>query len=117
MEHAVLLTKQPNNGYTARSLLLPEIVVTGADETDVLAQLRAALVEIQQVSRVVHIDVPMPEATEINPWLRWAGTFADDPTWDEFQAAIAAQRQMIDDSRHWRDFRYVPGLALEDWST
>lgn len=97
MEHAVLLTKQPDNGYIARSLLLPEVVVTGADETDVLAQMRAALVEIQQTSRIVHIDVPAPAATDSNPWLRWTGVFADDPTWDEFLAEIAAQRLLIDE--------------------
>ncbi|HQY92875.1 hypothetical protein [Caldilinea sp.] len=39
MEHAVLLTKQPDNGYTARSLLLPDIVVSGDNEPSTLAQL------------------------------------------------------------------------------
>ena len=38
MEHAVLLTKQPDNGYTARSLLLPEIVVSGDDEASLAAK-------------------------------------------------------------------------------
>ena len=100
MEHAVLLTKQPNNGYIARSMLLPEIVATGNDEADALAQIRTALAEVQRYSRVVHVDVPTLGETEMNPWLEWAGAFADDPTWDEFQAAIAAQRQLIDDSQH-----------------
>ncbi|MCB0054936.1 MAG: hypothetical protein KDD77_00515 [Caldilineaceae bacterium] len=97
MEHAVLLTKQPDNGYTARSLLLPEIVVSGDDEASTLAQLRTALIEVQQHSRVVQIDVPLPDATTSNPWLRLAGVFADDPSWEEFQAAIAIHRAQLDE--------------------
>ena len=73
MEHAVLLTKQPNNGVIAQSLLFPGIFVNGVDEVDALVQLRAALAEVQRHSRVVHIDTPIPEETETNPWLRRAG--------------------------------------------
>jgi hypothetical protein len=93
MDHAVLVTKEANNGYIARSLLFPEVVVNGVNEADVLDQLRTALIEVQQHSRVVHIDVPAPEAAAANPWLRSAGAFADDPTWEAFQAAIAANRR------------------------
>ena len=96
MEHAVLLTKQPNNGVIAQSLLFPTIFANGVDEEDALVQLRAALAEVQRHSRVVRIDTPVPAETETNPWLRRAGIFADDPTWDQFQAEIAAQRQLLD---------------------
>lgn len=96
MEHTVLLTKHPNDGFIARSLLLPEIVVTGIDEAEVLAQLRTILVQLQQNSRIVQIDVPTPKTDADNPWLRMAGIFADDPTWEEFQSAITAHRRSLD---------------------
>jgi hypothetical protein len=96
MEYAVLLTKQPNNGYIARSLLLPGIVVNGIDEAEALAQMRIALSDVQRHSRVVQISVPTQDETENNPWLRLTGVFANDPTWDEFQAKIAANRRLID---------------------
>ena len=70
MEHAVLLTKQPNNGVIAQSLLFPTIFANGVDEEDALVQLRAALAEVQRHSRVVRIDTPVPAETETNPWLR-----------------------------------------------
>ena len=61
MEHAVLLTKQPNNGVIAQSLLFPGIFVNGVDEVDALVQFRAALAEVQRPVRVVHIDTPIPK--------------------------------------------------------
>jgi hypothetical protein len=30
-----------------------------------------------------------------NPWLAIAGKYADDPNWEEYQAAIAANRQAV----------------------
>lgn len=34
--------------------------------------------------------------TEEHPWLKFAGMFADDPNWEEFQEAIAESRREID---------------------
>jgi predicted RNase H-like HicB family nuclease len=100
MEYAVLLTKQPDNGYIARSLLLPDIVVSGVNEAEALTQMRIALSDVHRQSRVVQISIPTPDETETNPWLRVAGVFANDPTWDEFQAEIAANRRLIDAQDH-----------------
>ncbi|HEX4945329.1 MAG TPA: hypothetical protein VFZ34_01535 [Blastocatellia bacterium] len=38
-----------------------------------------------------------------NPWLDTAGIFADDPTWDEFQANIPEYRrqQAEEDAARW----------------
>jgi hypothetical protein len=36
-----------------------------------------------------------PEDIE-HPWLKFAGTWADDPTFDEFQAEIERYRREID---------------------
>jgi hypothetical protein len=44
---------------------------------------------------VVQVDIPLPTETG-NPWLDKFGCFKDDPTFDDLQAEIAADRQDID---------------------
>lgn len=96
MQYDILLTKHPNNGYTARPILLPEIVVHGADEGEALNLVSEAIADSQSNSRIVRIEVQQPQAAE-DPWLRFAGMWADDPDWDLFQAEVAAFRQAIDE--------------------
>ncbi|MDV7390983.1 type II toxin-antitoxin system HicB family antitoxin [Arthrospira platensis SPKY1] len=90
MTYDVLVTKEHNKRYKARVLLLPEIVATGSSEEDVLAQVKSAITVLRTRSRIVQIDVPPLAAAEDDPWLRYAGMWADDPDWDAFQAEVAA---------------------------
>lgn len=98
MKYQVILTRHLNNGYTARPLLFPEVVVTGADETETLERMRAALLDVQSHSRVVAIDIPTePTITPADPWLAFAGMWSDDPDWSQFLAEIADYRRSIDE--------------------
>ncbi len=95
MVYDVLLTKEPDNCYTARAMVLPDIVVSGTDETNVLNDLRMALTSVAANSRTVRLEVPDPKKPS-DPWLRFAGIWEEDPDWDLFQAEIKAFRQEID---------------------
>lgn len=95
-EYDILLTKQPGNGYSARPVLMPEIVVSGADEKETLAQVCDAIVNQQTQSRIVRVQVPTSNQTGDDPWLRFAGEWGDEDEWAQFQADIAAHRQFID---------------------
>ncbi len=95
-EYDILLTKQPDNGYIARPVLMPEIVVSGADEKETLAQVCGAIANQQTQSRIVRVQVPTYNETVDDPWLRFAGMWEDDPNWEQFQADIASHRQLID---------------------
>jgi len=46
-------------------------------------------------TEVVKVDVSLPNETG-NPWLDKLGWFKDDPTFDDWQAEIAAYRKEID---------------------
>jgi predicted RNase H-like HicB family nuclease len=96
MTYDVLLTKGANNRYTARALLLPDLVASGANEAEALERLRAAIAEVQANSRIVRLDVPSPPETSSDAWLRFAGVWKHDPDWDLFQSEIEAYRQAID---------------------
>ncbi|MEZ4867528.1 MAG: hypothetical protein R3C14_39745 [Caldilineaceae bacterium] len=95
MQYDILLTKHPNNGYTARPILLPELIIHADNELEVLDRVRQAINEVQAHSRIVQIEAEPTEA-EDDPWLRFAGMWVDDPDWEIFQSAVAAFRQQID---------------------
>ena len=96
MMYNVLLTKQPNSLFTARVLALPEVVVSGADDAEVLARVRAAIAPLHAPSRLVQIEGPPLAEISDDPWLRFAGMWAEDPEWDLFQSEIQAFREAID---------------------
>jgi predicted RNase H-like HicB family nuclease len=97
MTYKVLVTKQHDSRYTARALVLPEVVASGTTEAEAVDHLREALADLQTRSRVVDVDLPMPDLAQGNPWLRFAGMWADDPDWDLFQNAVAEYRREIDE--------------------
>jgi predicted RNase H-like HicB family nuclease len=94
MATSVLITRQPDNRYTARALVLPEIVVSGATEAEAVEQLRTALTELQQHSRMIQVELPIPDAAREHPWQRFAGMWEQDPDWDVFDAAVSNLRRV-----------------------
>jgi Asp-tRNA(Asn)/Glu-tRNA(Gln) amidotransferase A subunit family amidase len=93
MTFEVLVTKRRDKQYTARVLLFPDIVVTGRDEQEVLAQVQSAIADLRASSHIVRLDVPPIPGGGDDPWLRFAGQWADDPDWDQFQDEIERFRQ------------------------
>lgn len=96
MLYNVLLTKQPNSLYTARVLSLPDVIVSGTDDAEVLARVRAAIAHMHANSRLVQVEAPSLAEMPDDPWLRFAGIWEDDPDWDVFQSEIQAFREAID---------------------
>jgi predicted RNase H-like HicB family nuclease len=92
---AVLITRYNDNHYTARALALSDVIANGASEAEAIAALRSTLAELQARSHIVQVDLPVPAAMPDDPWLRAAGMWAQDPSWDGFQAAMADYRAAI----------------------
>ena len=96
MTYDVILRKKDNK-YVARIRDWPELVVEEPTRDAALSQMKTQLVEyLSNPPEIVKIDVD-PQGQE-NPWLRFAGMWADDPTWDEFVAEVDAYRQEIDEA-------------------
>ena len=96
MTYDVILRKKDNK-YVARIRDWPELVVEESTRDAALSQMKAQLVEyLSNPPEIVKIDVD-PQGQE-NPWLRFAGMWADDPTWDEFVAEVDTYRQEIDEA-------------------
>jgi len=95
MQYDILLTKVASNGYVARPIQWPEVVASGEDEAEALAAIRKVLAEFLDNSRIVQIELPTPTQSVEDPWLRFAGMWADipDDQWERFQTAITEARQ------------------------
>ena len=98
MIYDVVGTQDANARYRARVVALPDIIVSGTDEQEVLQQVRAAIANLLNKSRLVRLTIPMPTDREADPWVRAAGMWANDPDWEQFQQAIQASRQQRDTS-------------------
>ncbi|MFP4438372.1 MAG: hypothetical protein ACLFVO_14090 [Chloroflexaceae bacterium] len=96
MATSVLVTRHADNHYTARALALADVVASGASEAEAIAALRETLADLQARSRVVQVELPVPAAPADDPWMRVAGIWADDPSWEAFQQAIAEYRAAVD---------------------
>ena len=103
MEYDILLTKQSNNGYIAQPLLMPEIVVSGENEVEVLARVSKAIVNRHTQSRIVRINIPITDEATDDPWFRFAGMWGDEATWQQFEDDIQTFRRVIDEQTQARD--------------
>lgn len=97
MTYDILVTKHLNNGYSARPLVWPELVLSGASEAEVVGRVRTALADFLTHSHVVRVDVE-PIADESDPWLRYAGIWQDLPEdeWNEYLTAVNDFRAEMD---------------------
>lgn len=94
--YKVLVSKHHDHRYTARPLAWPEISEEGESEAAALEQLRARLVLLHAQSHIVDLSIPGPDEPLDDPWLRFAGSGKDDPTWEYRQQVIAAYRRQSD---------------------
>jgi len=85
-----------NNRFIARAKNWPEIAVQENSRDEAIERITARLSEyLNHKMELIKIDVPIVSQTG-NPWLDKFGWFKDDPTFDDFEAEIAAYRHEID---------------------
>jgi predicted RNase H-like HicB family nuclease len=93
MTYDVLLI-QKDQKFIARVRQWPEIVVEGETEEKALAQAKADLEALLLTGRIVPLEV------EVEPnrhaWGQFAGMFADDPDWENFQKVMEQNRAAPD---------------------
>ncbi len=90
MTYDVLLTKK-NENFVARVCQWPEIMAEGDTEERALDMVRNGLRNLLTRGRLVKLDVsPEPDK---HAWSEYAGMFADDPDWEEFQKSMRQYRR------------------------
>lgn len=93
MTYDVLVTKKEKK-FIARVCAWPEILVQGETEEEVLRKAQADLQGLLRSGRIVQLTLDVKP--EEHPWRQFAGMFAADPDWDEFQAVMQQYRENID---------------------
>lgn len=91
MSQTIILTENDNQ-ITARSLIFPEVVITGTDEALVLNQIRKKLNALLQNSRLIQLDLTPAH----DPWLQFVGMWANDKNWDIFLEEVETYRRSFD---------------------
>lgn len=99
MTYQVLLQTIPDDGYCAMTLGLPDCVGRGQTRDEAVANLKAALSDRLSKGEIITVEVGEPE----HPWLKWAGMWSDDPTFDEFLGEMASYRRQVDEAEQSRD--------------
>jgi predicted RNase H-like HicB family nuclease len=98
MTYQVFLQQTADNRYKAVPLVFPDCVAVGKTREEALANLRAMLNARLSQGEIVTVEVGEPE----HPWLKGAGLFKDDPTYDEFLDEIEAYRREVDETESHR---------------
>ncbi len=101
MQYQVLVENGNQNGFVASIIGIPDCRAEGRTEEEAIAAVKTALTERLSRGKVVTIEVESPQQLRLggpagltdNPWLKYAGIFADDPTFDDFLEKMAQYRR------------------------
>jgi len=91
MHCTVIVRPEGGNRFVACPLGLPQLQTTAASEQEAVEQVKQKLDQWMNGARIVEVDLPTG-----NPWLDFAGSSADDPDWEEYQAEIKRYRAAVD---------------------
>jgi predicted RNase H-like HicB family nuclease len=87
----VLVTQQSEQVWIAKLLTWAGFSVEGTSREEALRNLDQQVKAQLADGEIAYLDLPLNQVE--NPWLAIAGKYADDPNWDDYQEAIAANRR------------------------
>lgn len=113
MQYQVLVRQPAKSHFVASVVGLANVVADGKTETEAINKVKAALADELENAKVMTIELEPKHSLQSkhsyengdnytrggkdDPWIKRAGAFKDDPTWDDFLAEIAAYRKEIDE--------------------
>ncbi len=92
----ILVTQRADRVWIAKLLTWAGFSVEGNSREDALFKLDQQVKAQLADGEIAYLDLLLVQAK--NPWLAIAGKYKDDPTWDEYQTAIATARQASNES-------------------
>jgi len=97
MTFQIFVQHQPEQGYVASVIGIPDCVAEGATKEEAVAKAKEVLSRLLAQGEIVSVEIEnILQAQPDNPWLKISGKYKDDPTWDEFQAYIQEYRRELD---------------------
>jgi predicted RNase H-like HicB family nuclease len=92
MTYQVFIQQAADHSYRATPLMFPDCTAIGKTRDEALANLRSALSVRLSQGEIVTLEIGEPE----HPWMKGAGIFKDDPTFEDLLAEIEAYRREVD---------------------
>ncbi len=96
MQIPILIEPVVGNGYRSRGGEPFDLSAQGETPEEVRARLQEQL-QIRLRSGAAIVTLEVTESCPPNPWVRFAGMFKDDPYFEDWQKAIAENRQKVDE--------------------
>lgn len=94
MQYQVFIQSQSEQSFIASVVGMPNLTVEGRTEGEAIALAKAALESQLATGKFVTIEVnPILQPIQTVPQMRYAGIFADDPTFDDFMEKLAVIRK------------------------
>ncbi|MHC5716934.1 MAG: type II toxin-antitoxin system HicB family antitoxin [Nostoc sp.] len=94
MQYQVFVQSQSQQNFVASVVGMPNLTVEGRTEEEAILNVKSALETQLARGKFVTIEVNLeiqPNAT--TPQMRYAGIFANDPTFDDFMEKLAVIRK------------------------
>ena len=94
MQYQVFIQNDSHQHFVASVFGVPNLIVEGKTEDEVIARVKAALESQLARGKLVTIEVnPHEQLHSIAPQMKYAGIFANDSTFDDWMEKMAAIRQ------------------------
>lgn len=94
MQYQVFVQSQSERHFVASVVGMPNLIVEGRTEEEAIANAKTALAEQLATGKFVTIEVNPNDQSNIPvSQMRYAGIFADDPTFDDFMEKLAVIRK------------------------
>lgn len=100
MQYQVLVQNPSEQHFIASVVGLSNVVAEGKTEEEVIAKVKIALESQLALAKFVTIEIEssvVPQQTTTQ--MKYAGIFADDPTFDDWMEKMAAIRQQENEVR------------------
>ena len=96
MQYQVLVQSHSETKFTASVIGIPNATAEGQTREEAILKAKHALQQQLETGELVTIQLDSSSnGQETDPWIKHMGIFADDPTFDDWMAEIAAYRQQV----------------------
>ncbi len=94
MQYQVFVQSQSEQHFVASVVGMPNLTVEGKTEEEAISNVKSALKAQLAKGKFVTVEVDPQEQPNKNiPQMRYAGIFANDPTFDDFMEKLAVIRK------------------------
>ena len=90
----VLVRREPKGRYRATVLGWPECTASAPSREEAIERTRQSLVDLLAESEIIQLDIETRPAS--SALAQFVGMWADDETFDQFAAAMEANRRQVD---------------------